>query len=1146
MALYPDKKFTSELLMGGCMVSVTEASNVVLNSSEFDRLKGVIESNPTTDEQLKKFSEDFQNIHAKIISNPKFNVTTLMDYLALWKKILDLKYQALLDNKEVKLHAQQLYDIARFTADNAKSIPADFLTSFISVIKSSFYSMKLLNNYQFLSRSIDYLALVVRKNNTELKINMELKSNMELALPVTRLFNAAGNLERLLKYYKDEGSYKLSNALKTTQQLEQTLYGLFETNIDENFLRSIVFKFFLKESYADEPKQNLEKLCDSQEYRKFCKNDYKQYKENYACANERSAHAIRVEYNGLLERAELDKACSAMRYAERFLARMKDLGLNQRYMESEYTLHISKPGEFFTDIWLSEKYAETPGLTGFYLKREVQGSLFYGVAYSRDISLETVVHEYVHHLQALLMDAWPRVLSDGSAELTAGGVCHPGHVSNLNSSHDDELLATLLSQKFPGYFGSFKWVAYLINRQPAFYKKLLVFLQAGQDQKYHAEMQSFLNDSANQNDFEAWGERRIKICGDYQKQSPEFPVEPYNYLTDIEAALESYKTAATKVREKRTTAVLPVTKAVTKLESADLLGEQLPYAMPKKDFSSLYSLLKRGANVNVKEFHTGNSALHWLFLYNWCDPMVANDLLNAGAHVLEKNKEGLTPYDLALKRCPPDSGIKGLLDAWLTLSAAVEVSTDVAIYEPTAQTLRLKTSAYALAAGTGNGVLASLIDISITAGQQHAYFNETMARVMHYGLTPACVDLVNFSYTLLAMGPASIIGFDGYFESALFYYVLNYAGSVISRLVLSKLLSPSKAFTLFFLFSNVSFIFSEGMTLRTIETCVNGLLHALASIGAYAITKEINGRTLRWGESPPPPVQRDIEMGEVTQPLINHIPIIVFTEAVPGFINSFSFLKAREDEDGKLLCIDQLFALMQALTAHNFLDAQKVLAALSTTMIKFKVGVYGLTTAEELSKAELALERIKVFKEYIAIFVDYMGSISGNITKAINSDKCNDLITGLEESLKFLQAHSAYKGPWGTYFVCLTEALLPNDFKRYNFKRCLKNLTDLKKDIEKFRDKKYTDYKANISAEALQLINELKIMLLLEAINELKTKMNTSIPDKRQGQGLDQHYYSASNRYNSFRMPAQDNSMDCESITQQTISPTTSYSLNIL
>lgn len=305
----------------------------------------------------------------------------------------------------------------------------------------------------------------------------------------------------------------------------------------------------------------------------------------------------------------------------------------------------------------------------------------------------------------------------------------------------------------------------------------------------------------------------------------------------------------------------PSTTTLTKpIQTIGKLGSELISAVYEKDLVKIHSLLSAGADVNYRD-PRGNTPLHYLFGYYYCNPEVAELFLNAGADPSSRNAAGLTPYRLAEERCPAKD--------WQTLKPIFDqfLATPLAWVKPQTRTVSKPTLSTAVSANTFNVTainnettsvapklsyeklgmcvlpVSSLVNGSLSVGmdrleernKRHATY---LPSVIHYGLKPITLAATSASINSIFLGSASSLGLEaeaGIWASFFSYSVLNYFGLLIAQPIeraLAKRLQ-NKAFNILFpivlytAFLNPGLFFSESFLLEIIPMLMMSLMNGL-------------------------------------------------------------------------------------------------------------------------------------------------------------------------------------------------------------------------------------------------------------------------------------------------------------------------------
>jgi ankyrin repeat protein len=167
-------------------------------------------------------------------------------------------------------------------------------------------------------------------------------------------------------------------------------------------------------------------------------------------------------------------------------------------------------------------------------------------------------------------------------------------------------------------------------------------------------------------------------------------------------------------------------------------------------------------------------------------------------------------------------------------------------YTP-APTWHVETNFYAISFGVLKGATTAGWEKIINSLIKKGYFEQDgkIAWGCHYLLKPVFAAglsaMYHSLYTALIEEDSSV--FDREIVSSAFvYFTINYMSITLGQWGLNKLLGPGKAFTLFFIFSNLSLFvegFTKGFSLSTVEIIVNILCDSLFSAAGYYGTKKV-------------------------------------------------------------------------------------------------------------------------------------------------------------------------------------------------------------------------------------------------------------------------------------------------------------------
>jgi hypothetical protein len=531
-------------------------------------LKRFVKTLPQATEVLKAFNQVCKEIQYKFSLQTTLSgqqvTTTLLPYLNLLAVMLKPKYRYLFDREEITIEASYFSELS-YIQVVSHTVEPSILYNFHTVLKRSFHSKKFLNDYFYLIQAILNLAEGVSNANL---------TSDALALPIMRLFDLLGRLDNSMKS-KLVGS---QNATQSIQQARNILYALFSPHIDPDFLKFIVYKIFLRQSYKTAKPVVLEALCRSQEYAAQCNFSYQRYPEKYFCSPSTiAAINITIEGRRLPEGEDselLPEACHLMRETERFIPWMEALGIFPANAKAQLLLRVFIANtEMASDLFLFEGFNLEREVAAVYAQQEIKQTNVFGIIYG-SFSDHFLRHEFIHFLDNFVLGnkALPHIYKEGMAELFAVGVCNRLRFDQLQHTlKDTAIFETLKKDKLPNkywksfqYAQGFKYIAYLVNEQPSFLKKVLTLFRDNNQAVYYTELDRFLNNSSTKASYLSWAKLQVAVCENYFKQYPQSE-QPIIYLNSIANLLQNTSSLL------NSTAIEFNSKATRSLVKRDLL-----------------------------------------------------------------------------------------------------------------------------------------------------------------------------------------------------------------------------------------------------------------------------------------------------------------------------------------------------------------------------------------------------------------------------------------------------------------------------------------------------------------------------------------------------------------------------------------------
>ncbi|MEN9916690.1 MAG: hypothetical protein RLY40_622 [Pseudomonadota bacterium] len=493
----------------------------------FRFLKEFIASKPQSERVLKAFSQITAEILDKLSLETHFNSAqecVAIHYLKLLAFMLEPNYSYLFEIAEISIWTN---DFQKISNKPFKSL--EFLSEFRKTLLLSYQSRPFIKNYPALIQTNRELAYAANKS----------QNNAELM--VMKLLDSLGVLDHTLKtspiYQVKQSQTGIHQSIQITLNL---IYDQFQPYVEANLLRFSVYKNFVKQSYplAD----NQAEICDIINKQTPCKSNYLRFKDSYPCpSGQLTKFSIEIKNNNLTK-YDLDKLCLAMRGAEGFLSWMTTFGVKPNYNASRYDLHLSDSKiNFLIDKFLFERDDPPPDASytiwaTYFPSENNQTDFLKGSTYAHTTNLIEIIHEYIHHLYALYIPdlKLDLTLTEGIAELYSGGICPERNIHNLrNFVNDTFIFEFFKARKYPFYFNSLKWVAYLVNEQPEFFKRLIGFLQKNDTDGFYASLDAFIDSDHNRQEFVTWSQQQVNICNTYLSRFPHGHQPPVIYLRTI-------------------------------------------------------------------------------------------------------------------------------------------------------------------------------------------------------------------------------------------------------------------------------------------------------------------------------------------------------------------------------------------------------------------------------------------------------------------------------------------------------------------------------------------------------------------------------------------------------------------------------------
>lgn len=566
----------------------------------FRFLKKLVKSKPQNARVLQEFNGIIADIVSKLSLVKRFDgkkENVILNYLNLLELMLAPPYRYLVEKIEID------HWINNFEKITTKSFASSALLSqFRNTLLLSFQSPAFIKRYPILIGMIGKLAYSLDKEQIDAN-----------ELEAIKLFDMLGTLDHTLKV--SQLAKLKSEQTKRYQLIQNThhlIYRQFEPYVERNFLKFIVFKVYLEQSYINST--SLVDLCNSNRYQAQCKSDYIRFKDMYYCpTNKFSKFWITIKNNNY-PKLNLDKWCVGMRQAEQlFITSMKEnFGFKLQYNASLYTLHISDfKRNFLTDKFLFERddrdWDQPHNLPMAYFpsKKNKLFNILMGSTYAYTTNALDLVHGYMYHLSGLFSKAHQLDLSlmEGLAELYSRGICSERSIEDLKVFVNDTYIFELFKKRQQlFYFYSLKWVAYLVNEQPRLLKKWINSSKNNNSENFYLAINRFIGNDSNIGAFVNWSRQQVNVCNDYLNGFYDEHQPLIIYLTDIKRALN--QTRSLQVRHVHNS----ISNFQVPLRSSDKISYQndlISTHLSKPDDRTLNQELKKGFSLPLGALSTG-------------------------------------------------------------------------------------------------------------------------------------------------------------------------------------------------------------------------------------------------------------------------------------------------------------------------------------------------------------------------------------------------------------------------------------------------------------------------------------------------------------------------------------------------------------
>ena len=507
----------------------------------FEFLKKLVESQPRNSSVLAELSEITVDILDKLTVLDRLNTEhahVAICYLELLSLMLEPHYRYLFNRPEISAWTDDFQKISQIPFNSQ-----ELLSQFRKTLLLSFQSNAFIRKYPVLIQTIAELEVSIEKNQTDANVFSAMK-----------LLDTLGALEHALRISTlPERALNRSAINRSIQATRNLLFDQFQLFVEENFLKYIVYKSYLQQSYKGLPESNLTELCESNDYQALCKSDYVRFQDNYDCPPGRFPNFSIAIKNNNLSIVALDTACQVMRGAESFVTEMENFGFTPDYNASKYRLHVAaSKKDFLIDKFLYER--NDPPVRSYtvkatYFQNEavpLPPDFLLGKTYTYTVENIVTAHEYIHQLYALFVKnlEFDLTTTEGIAELFARGVCPAETIRDLrNFVNDTSIFDFLRHRKYPFYFNALKWVAYLVNEQPELFKTFIRSLQNNASESFYETLDTFIANASNRQEFVAWSRQQVNSCNEYLRIFPEAHQPAYLYLDAIKQLLNDSRNA---------------------------------------------------------------------------------------------------------------------------------------------------------------------------------------------------------------------------------------------------------------------------------------------------------------------------------------------------------------------------------------------------------------------------------------------------------------------------------------------------------------------------------------------------------------------------------------------------------------------------
>lgn len=773
-------------------------------------------------EILQKFNDLWISIHNRIIQQDGLNeekCSIIMNYIGFVHNLLDWQHRDLFTKFEITFAADDFQAIARMLKHNSASINETIIENYTSLLKLSFDTPKFLSKFQ--------LGL----NVIPLAKASFLNKQLNIHIIVTGFFSLLGYQGQLLEYYHEDARFNISKELLANSYIElknktielQTYFFKHLQNrddIDKPLLQHYLYTYFFKVFFIKYPDRLKDEVKDSW-LLKYIKLDYVGLPKSLLCKNFPAEYVVQIEYNNLPANVP-QMACEAIRCSYQSNENWKqDLNLALPRFKSHYIFRVADSEPKYK---VTYSYGHTPVGSGFYIQKPRIDETVYGEGYcywnnNTHNFIEVSRHEARHHdnyvftteaysVNRNITGITVKSPNEGLA-VNSNGPCAPGFIDGNFSDATAPSFSNLFEKPFIGYFDAWLETNYLIQEHPDFYRDSLSL----DKQQFKQRWEPLL--IKNQQHFRDWLIILNQTCS-FAPRELTLESCPSIFLKDY-ASGTVLENSSTSVSSKKVTETLQKLSVFSiKIPSADEMGYQLIFKINQRKYDEFRTLLENGANANYYIEDTGNTPLHFLYVYGNCNVEYLEALLNFGAKVTP-NYQGQFPIQIAEKNCD-----------------ATELLKIKEIFTRHAQQQKLSLSIIMPITSFVNGVISGWSEEIVQRNSESRY----IPNIIFYGVKPATFAISNSAINILLAGSAEAIGLDDIGLSFTYYLVMNYLGLMLAQFgegitnkIQNKFLSIVMSISLYAFFLNPSLLvllISEGFMALNVQSILQPLLSLLS------------------------------------------------------------------------------------------------------------------------------------------------------------------------------------------------------------------------------------------------------------------------------------------------------------------------------